>query len=178
MGPRESEVNPFLQGNFAPWRVEGVGENLEVEGRIPAELTGTFLRNGPNPAFEPRGPYHWFDGDGMIHAITLRDGVAHYRGRYILSHGLCQERDAGRSLYGGLLTLGSNAVPGLKHPANANIIGHAGRLLALSDFGMPTRVRPGTLDTLGEYDFGGRLPGPISAHPKIDPETNEMHALG
>jgi len=61
MARRESEVNAFLQGNFAPWRMEGVAEDLEVTGRIPHELAGTYYRNGPNPAFEPPGRYHWFD---------------------------------------------------------------------------------------------------------------------
>ncbi len=58
---RESETNPFLQGNFAPWRLEGTADDLEVTGTIPAELNGTFYRNGPNPAYEPVGRYHWFD---------------------------------------------------------------------------------------------------------------------
>jgi len=88
MARRESELNAFLQDNFAPWRMEGVAEDLEVTGRIPHELAGTYYRNGPNPAFEPPGRYHWFDGDGMIHAITLDDGRAHYRNRYVLSAGL------------------------------------------------------------------------------------------
>ncbi len=71
MSERESDVNPFLQGNFAPWRMEGTADDLEVIGEIPRDLNGTFYRNGPNPAYEPAGRYHWFDGDGMIHAITL-----------------------------------------------------------------------------------------------------------
>ncbi len=64
-------MNPFLQGNFAPWREEGDAPDLEVTGTIPRELRGTYYRNGPNPAYEPVGRYHWFDGDGMIHAITI-----------------------------------------------------------------------------------------------------------
>src|SRR2546428_2531041 len=102
---RESEENPFLRGNFAPWRMEGDALDLEVVGEIPRELNGTYYRNGPSPAFEPPGRYHWFDGDGMIHAITLRDGRAHYRNRYVASRGLQEERAAGRALFDGLLDL-------------------------------------------------------------------------
>ena len=73
---RESETNPFLQGNFGPIHSEDDYADLRVIGEIPRELNGTYYRNGPNPAFEPKGRYHWFDGDGMIHAVTLRDGKA------------------------------------------------------------------------------------------------------
>jgi len=76
--------DPFLRGNYAPWLMEGEIHNLVVEGEIPRDLDGTLFRNGPNPQFAPRGRYHWFDGDGMIHAFTIRDGKAHYRNRWAI----------------------------------------------------------------------------------------------
>jgi carotenoid cleavage dioxygenase len=111
MTARESDVNVFLQGNFAPWRLEGTADDLEVIGAIPRELNGTFYRNGPNPAYEPCGRYHWFDGDGMIHAITLRDGRAAYRNRWVQSDGLKEERAAGEALYPGLLDISPSEAP-------------------------------------------------------------------
>src|SRR5262245_32992742 len=102
MAARESTEKPFLQGNFGPWREEGVAPDLEVIGELPKELSGTFYRNGPNPAFEPPGRYHWFDGDGMIHAIHLENGRASYRNRWVRSHGLEAERAAGTALHGHL----------------------------------------------------------------------------
>ncbi len=178
MARRESELNAFLQGNFAPWRMEGVAEDLEVTGRIPHELAGTYYRNGPNPAFEPPGRYHWFDGDGMIHAITLDDGRAHYRNRYVLSAGLKEERAAGRGLFSGLLDIDPSEAPRFKNTGNTNIVWHAGRLLALMEAAFPTRMEPCTLETLGELDFDGRLAGAMTAHPKMDPETGEMLFFG
>jgi len=178
MTVRESDVNPFLQGNFAPWRSEGAFEDLEVIGAIPRELNGTFYRNGPNPAFEPRGRYHWFDGDGMIHAITLREGRAAYRNRWVASDGLMEEREAGEALYPGLLDISPTEAPRFKITANTNIVAHAGRLLALVEAALPTELRPGTLETIGLYDFGGKLIGPMTAHPKIDPVTGEMLFFG
>jgi carotenoid cleavage dioxygenase-like enzyme len=59
-------TNSYLSGNFAPVRSED-DYDLEVAGEIPSGLRGAFYRNGPNPQFEPRGHYHWFTGDGMIH---------------------------------------------------------------------------------------------------------------
>ena len=178
MARRESELNAFLQGNFAPWRMEGVAEDLEVSGRIPPELAGTYYRNGPNPAFEPPGRYHWFDGDGMIHAIALGDGRAHYRNRYVSSAGLKEERGAGRGLFSGLLDIDPSEAPRFKNTGNTNIVWHAGRLLALMEAAFPTRMEPCTLETLGELDFDGRLAGAMTAHPKMDPETGEMLFFG
>ena len=178
MTPHESDANPFLQGNFGPWRTEGFVDDLEVVGEIPRDLNGTYYRSGPNPAFEPPGRYHWFDGDGMIHAITLRDGRARYGNRYVMSNGLKEERAAGRALFPGLLALGPSEVAGYKNTGNTNIVAHAGRLLALMEAALPTRMEPRTLETLGEFDFDGRLIGPMTAHPKLDPETGEMLFFG
>ncbi len=175
---RESELNPFLQGNFAPWRMEADAPDLEIVGELPRDLNGTYYRNGPNPAYEPRGRYHWFDGDGMIHAITLRDGRASYRNRWVASRGLAEERVAGRATFGGLLEMQPGEAPRFKNTGNTNIVWHAGKLLALMEAALPTQLAAGTLETLGEYDFGGRLAGPMTAHPKIDPETGEMLFFG
>jgi carotenoid cleavage dioxygenase-like enzyme len=174
----ESAVNPFLQGNFAPWRAEGDIEGLEVIGEIPRDLNGTFYRNGPNPAYEPIGRYHWFDGDGMIHAITLHDGQASYRNRYVSSDGLIEEQHAGKALYRGLLEISATEAPTFKNTGNTNIVTHAGKLLALMEAALPTQIQPCTLKTIGVYDFGGKLAGPMTAHPKMDPETGEMLFFG
>ncbi len=174
----ESSPNMFLQNNFAPWSSEGAARDLPVVGRIPRELNGTYYRNGPNPAFPPLGRYHWFDGDGMIHAVTLDDGRASYRNRYVLSRGLREEQEAGRALYRGLLEFQATEIPGFKNTGNTNIVWHAGKLLALVEAALPTRMMAGPLDTVGEYDFDGRLAGPMTAHPKLDPETGEMLFFG
>ncbi len=173
-----ADQNPYLEGNFAPWRLEGEAHDLEVIGEIPRDLRGAYYRNGPNPAYEPTGKYHWFDGDGMIHAVSLRDGRAAYRNRYVLSDGLKEEQTEGKALYPGLLALSPSEVPRFKITGNTNIVAHAGRLLALVEAGLPTEMTPQTLATVGLYDFGGRLGGPMTAHPKLDPETGEMLFFG
>jgi carotenoid cleavage dioxygenase-like enzyme len=178
MSMRESEENPFLQGNFGPWREEGDAPDLEVIGELPSGLEGTFYRNGPNPAYEPMGRYHWFDGDGMIHAIRIRDGRASYRNRWVGSAGLAEERGAGRATFPGLLEMSGTEIPRIKNTGNTNIVWHAGKLLALMEACLPTQLRTDTLATVGEYDFGSRLAGPMTAHPKMDPETGEMLFFG
>ncbi|HVN63332.1 MAG TPA: carotenoid oxygenase family protein, partial [Candidatus Binataceae bacterium] len=173
--------NPFLNGNYAPWREEGDAYDLEVEGEIPRELSGALYRIGPNPHFQPRGRYHWFDGDGMIHGFILKDGRAAYRNRYVKTEGLRAEMKAGRALFGGLLDQVGDVAPGMppfKNAANTNIVGYANRLLALFEAGLPHELTPLTLETAGLYDFGGKLMGPMTAHPKFDPTTREMLFFG
>ncbi|MEA5522382.1 carotenoid oxygenase family protein, partial [Limnoraphis robusta] len=56
---------PALSGNLMPVPDE-IDAECTVSGELPEGLVGQFVRNGPNPAFEPIGRYHMFDGDGML----------------------------------------------------------------------------------------------------------------
>lgn len=173
--------NPFLNGNYAPWREEGDAFDLEIEGELPRELNGALYRIGPNPHFKPLGRYHWFDGDGMVHAFILRDGRAAYRNRYVRTDGLKAEMKAGRALFGGLIEQPRELPPELppfKNAANTNIIGYANRLLALFEAASPHELKPLTLETVGLFDFGGKLTGPVTAHPKFDPVNGDLLFFG
>lgn len=44
----EAPMNWFRQGVFAPVTEEVTAFDLPVTGRIPSELNGRYLRNGPN----------------------------------------------------------------------------------------------------------------------------------
>jgi len=59
-------ANPYLLGPYAPIFNEIVAKDLVVEGEIPKDINGVYVRNGPNPRFEPKGHYHWFDGDARM----------------------------------------------------------------------------------------------------------------
>src|SRR5207237_9084199 len=75
-------TNIYLAGNFAPVSEELTAEDLPVTGRIPEELHGRYLRNGPNPVEPDPAAYHWFTGTGMVHGIRLEGGAARwYRNR-------------------------------------------------------------------------------------------------
>ena len=76
--------NPYLHGAYAPTTDEIAIDDLEVIGELPDDLFGAYYRNGPNPVFKPKNLYHPFDGDGMVHAVYIRDGKASYRNSYIL----------------------------------------------------------------------------------------------
>ena len=61
--------------------------------------------------------------------------------------------------------------------ANTHVIGHAGRILALEEGHFPYEV-DGELETKGCLDYDGKLQTAFTAHPKLCPETNELHFFG
>ena len=164
--------NPYLHGNFAPVHEERSDDHvLEVTGAIPPDLNGRLLRNGPNPAAVPtdEADYHWFGGDGMVHAISLADGRATgYRNRWVRTRALA-------SMLGTAPPNGpSEPIDG---PANTHVVRHGGTTLALVESGFPHALS----DDLGRarvHDFDGGLASPMTAHPKVDPDTGELVFFG
>ena len=77
--------NFALRGNFAPVREEmqyQIDKSMIREGAVPTDVNGVFLRNGPNPMFmPPHGGHFWFDGDGHIHGLRIKNGKAYYCNR-------------------------------------------------------------------------------------------------
>lgn len=176
--------NPYLQGALAPVADEVDLDDLPVTGRIPDALHGLFLRNGPNPQFAPRGEYHLFDGDGMLHGLWLEDGKARrYRNRWVRTAGFEAERRVGRACFGGMVDVGSAEdevrveLGHVKNVANTHVIRHAGRIMALWEVGLPHEITP-ELETVGPFDFDGQLNGTMTAHPHEDPETGELLFFG
>jgi carotenoid cleavage dioxygenase len=152
-------------------------DELEVIGEIPDDLNGVYVRNGPNPQHEPRGRYHWFDGDGMVHAVHFADGRASYRNRYIRTDGYLREREAGDVLWSGIMEPPGENPPGEpeKDTANTDLVFHNDKLLALwYRTGQPYAMDPVTLETIGAEDFGGTLRCEVSAHAKVDEATGEL----
>ncbi len=169
-------LNPYLQGPYAPICEEVSVNKLKVIGEIPKDFAGAYYRNGPNPKKAPSGMHHWFDGDGMLHAIYFEDGGASYRNRYIQSNDYLADC-AGTLQKAGIFSParpdGSSTV--YKNTANTDILMHNGELMALWYVsGKPVRLDAKTLTTLREDDFGGKLPNNVSAHSKVDMQTGEF----
>jgi carotenoid cleavage dioxygenase-like enzyme len=129
-------TQPFhLTGNYAPVMDETTAFDLPVSGTLPADLNGTYVRNGPNPRTGPT-PI-WFLGQGMLHGVRLENGRASwYR---------------------------NSAIEG-PTTSNTHVIRHAGKVLALVETAAPVEVND-ELETLGRFDFAGRLPNGMTAHP-------------
>lgn len=171
--------NPYLAGKYAPVYDEIAVDDLKVIGEIPRDLNGVYVRNGPNPRYQPRGRYHWFDGDGMLHAVHFENGKASYRNRWIRTEAFQRESDARDSLWTGVLENPAKNPSDMriKDTANTDIVFHNNHLIALWYLsGKPYQVDARTLETLGVEDFGGLLPARtrLSAHAKVDMQTGEM----
>ena len=175
--PPSTELNPYLEGPYTPTREEVTLDDLECVGEIPGDLNGVYVRNGPNPQFDPRGRYHWFDGDGMVHALHIAGGKATYRNRWIRTEGFERERNAGGVLWKGIIEPFEGNPLGApeKDTANTDVIFHKDRLLALwYRAGKPYALDPVTLETIGADDFGGTLRCEVSSHAKVDEKTGEL----
>ena len=170
--------HPNLTGNYAPLRMECDIQDLIIEGEVPKDLFGSYYRNGPDPQFPPMGgQYHWFAGDGMIHAFNFENGKISYKNRWVQTSKWKQERKAGRSLINALNPMESDPIYNFNSSdgtANTNIIYHANKLLALEEGHPPFELDPISLESKGSWDYKKKLNSAMTAHPKIDPKTGEM----
>ena len=172
--------NPYLAGVYAPVSEERTDERLEVIGELPPDLDGVYLRNGPNPRLDPVGRYHWFDGDGMLHAVRFQGGSAAYRNRWVRTRGFAAEDGARAARFNGVMeNPATNPDLGLRLPlkdsANTDLVWFRDRVLALWYLaGEPYALDPLSLDTIGVDDFAGTRSCQVSAHAKVDEATGEM----
>ena len=166
--PPRDAPHPLLTGIHQPMTDELTLTDLVVEGTIPPELDGRYVRIGPNPAAPDPRSYHFFTGDGMLHGIRIRDGRAlWYRNRWIRSDEVAKARAV-------------PAAPGPRHifdTVNTSVLDHAGSGWALVEAGSTPVRFDEHLEAQRYDDFGGTLPGSFTAHPRRDPATGELHAL-
>ena len=153
----------YFENNFAPVTEEVTLTELNVKGTIPEELTGRYLRSGPNPfgEYDPLND-HWFRAEGMIHGIRLANGKADwYRNRWVRTAEMAE-------------TLGEDvAGRNLPFSPNIHIFPHAGKTWSLVESTMAPVEIGYELDTIGQPAGWGTFTG----HPKIDPDTGEMHGI-
>ncbi|KAH6795124.1 nine-cis-epoxycarotenoid dioxygenase 4 [Perilla frutescens var. hirtella] len=205
--PLPPSLNPkhVLSGNFAPVAELPPTACDVVEGTLPSCLHGgAYIRNGPNPQFIPKGPYHFFEGDGMLHMIKFSDhgGKPTFCCRYVNTHKHTVERETGypfvpsifSSFNGGVLAsisrsllIAARILAGQFDPlrrgfgaANTSLALFSGHLFALCESDLPYAVNitaEGDIVTLGRHDFGSAQPfSSMTAHPKIDVATGEAFA--
>jgi carotenoid cleavage dioxygenase-like enzyme len=166
-----------FQGILKPLRFEGDILDLEVEGEVPAQLSGTYHRVHPDQQFAPRfDNEQFFNGDGMISLFRFRNGRVDFKQRYAQTDKFKLERAAGRALFGAYrnpLTDDPSVKGKIRGTANTN-----GKLLALKEDSPALVMDPLTLETRGYTNWGGKCTSQtFTAHPKKDPLTGNLIAF-
>eukprot|EP01064_Diplonema_japonicum_P015617 TRINITY_DN23355_c0_g1_i1.p1 TRINITY_DN23355_c0_g1~~TRINITY_DN23355_c0_g1_i1.p1 ORF type:complete len:545 (+),score=173.30 TRINITY_DN23355_c0_g1_i1:52-1635(+) len=153
------------------------GGKGEIEGEVPAELMGTFLRNGPGLTEVHGTPLkHPIDGDGMVCALSFTNGKVHFRNKYVETYTHKKEKEAGRMLFPG--QMGSRPPPGGKlskyrDPSHTNVFYWGGKVLTCHEYALPHCLDPATLETVGRDSLNGTLDiGTFSAHFRLDAEQD------
>ena len=195
----------WLMGPLTPMRFEAdVEDCIVTQGEMPKDLNGGFYRVGgawKRPSRQGLvGP---FTQDGMVQALTFREGRVDFKNRWIRTPKYLAEDRAGEALFD--WTDGAfddwrafgwgevirneltNGVP--QGTNNVNVVPFAGQLLTLGEQGSPpVALDPITLETRGSSrgrcaDAGMHAPGcfgdaAFTAHPKWDPRHRRAVRLG
>ena len=146
-------------------------------GELPAGLRGMFLRNGPNPMFEPKGRYHIFDGDGMLHGVTLDGEGGAQLPQPLGAHRRARRRATRRPR--DLRRYGERRLPDARgdrrRPVDEERGQHERRSAtpaascACGKPALPTEVTACARDRRRRSTSAARSTGPFTAHPKLDP---------
>ena len=176
--------HPYRTGWWQPNRREFDAFELQVEGELPDDLSGVYIRNTENPLHPAIGRYHPFDGDGMLHAVYLDRGVAHYRNRFVQTGDFQAEQQAQSPLFAGLMEppkksqrAGCGARTGLKDSASTDVVVHGGVVAAsFYQCGDVWELDVDTLQNRGGAPWVRRTsPGwGVSAHTKVDEHNGEL----
>jgi len=181
-----TDFAPGIEAAFPREFQEGCRAVRCVEGKIPDFVRGTYYLNGPARFGLGDLSYkHWLDGDGMVCALQFGGEEMWLTNRYVCSTKHQTERQAGHPLF---RTFGTNfpgsrlnrVNNGTESPVNVSVYRFGCQLLAFGEQGLPWELDLKTLETRGQFTFGGRLneASPFSAHPKFDATTHEMFNFG
>ena len=155
------------------------------QGVVPEWIQGSYYLNGPARFQRGELQYrHWLDGDGMVRALHFGRGGVQFISRWVKTRKLLEEEARERAVY---RTFGTSFEEDLlrrgvmlEPPVNVSVYTLGTRLLAFAEQSIPFELDPRTLETKGEFDFGGRLNevSPFAAHAKLDPNSNAMVNFG
>src|SRR3984957_7398298 len=148
----------------APSRIECDIYDLVTEGKVPEEINGSWYRSIPDPQYSPMlGDDTFLSGDGMVSLFRFENGHVDFKMRYVKTERWKAERAARRSLYGKYRN------PFTDEPSVQ------GKLLALKEDSHAMEFDPHTLETIGEWDYDGKLKSQtMTAHTRLAPDSGDL----
>ncbi len=173
---------PAYAKGFQTLDEETTIDALEVEGELPAWLSGSLLRTGPAKFEVGTQRYrHWFDGLTMLHRFSFADGAVSYGNRYVRGKTWRKAEETGRIPYPEFATDPCRSVfkrvqtmfsPEFGDNANINVVRLGDRFLTMTEAPISVQFDPNTLEIAG-VPFSP--PGMITtAHPHLDRATKGM----
>jgi carotenoid cleavage dioxygenase-like enzyme len=181
--PVRFQDHELYRGWGEPMRTESTLRGLELtQGSIPDGIEGALYKVGADRQYPSgRSDDIFIDGEGMIHMFRFKDNQVDYISRWVLTERYRRQLVAKRSLFGRYRNRYTNdpSMAGVHMGAgNTTAMFHAGHLYALKEDDLPHEMDRDTLATLGRTDLGGQVhAGTFTAHPKVDPVTNELLAF-
>jgi carotenoid cleavage dioxygenase len=165
------------------FRLECDVGDCEIEGKLPADLSGIFYRVGPDAQY-PMNPHNIpFDGEGHVSMFRFDRGRVSFRSRFVRNQRYKAQAAAHKILFP-MYRNPSMDDPSVRNvsrgTANTHILYWHGRLLAFKEDSPPVALNPSTLETVDDYyTFEGQLESKtFTAHPKIDAVTGNLVAFG
>lgn len=170
--------SPYALG-FSTLDAEVRLDALPVRGAIPSWLRGVLLRTGPAKFEIGDETYnHWFDGLAMLYRFAFADGRVGYANRFLHSRAYSEGTKQGKIVAREFATnppltlferIADFLSPRFTDNCNVNTGKFDGDFVALTEIPPPLRFDPGTLETLGAYNYEDALGGHVTvAHPHFD----------
>ena len=159
-----------------------------IQGKIPAWLSGTLLRNGPAKFQVGDNRVGWFDGLAMLHAFEFTPQQVLYSNRFLRSEQyyiMMVEKSLNFSGFAQdpcakvFKNQTSRFIPQEMQDiqnADVSIQLYADLMVALTEAPLPVVFDPKTLATVGNFDYRDDLPKARiweSAHPQHDLSSQE-----
>jgi len=161
---------------------EGAWLLTNIEGVIPKDIRGRFIKVGPGAKEVFQTPLqHYFDGDAYVSEFNFSETNIILRAYFLKTPERQEEIAQKKMLYDEFGTLAPmKKRNGRKNQPNINLIRWDDSLLALSEGGHPVQLNTDSYEFKSTYNFNGTLPEKVSftAHPKFDPKTNVGYCYG
>lgn len=158
---------------------------LPVEGKVPAWLSGTLIRNGAAKFEVGAEKYnHWFDGLAMLHKFAFRKGQILYTNKFLKGNTFNTTTKKGKIVYPEFATIPKssllyriflNVTGQFTDNASVNVTRLGDSYIALTE--TPPRVEfdPDSLRTLGQFKYEDQVTGHLTTvHPQFDFQTEQI----